>query len=67
MVGPSRFAAGTFVVGGQGSSIILTWTHAEASAILEADLDARTARITATDAVGRVVVCEDLLTDADAL
>ena len=58
---------GTFEAGGQGSSLVLTWTHGDSSAVLEADLAARTARITVTDAAGGVVTCEDLLTDTDAL
>ena len=58
---------GTFEAGGNGSSIVLTWTHGEASAVLEADLDTRTARLTATDAAGGTVTCEDLLTGTDVL
>ena len=58
---------GTFEAGGHGSTIVLTWTHGEASAVLEADLDTRTARITATDAAGGVVTCEDLLTGTEVL
>ncbi len=59
---------GIFEVGGHGSSIVLTWTHEGASAVLEADLEARTARITATtDAARGVVTCEELLTSTDVL
>jgi sucrose phosphorylase len=59
--------SGTFEAGGNGSRLVLTWTHEQASAVLEADLDARTARITATDTAGRVATCEDLLTGTAAL
>jgi hypothetical protein len=58
---------GTFEAGGNGSRIVLTWTHGQASAVLEADLDTRTARITATDATGGVATCEDLLTGSHIL
>lgn len=58
---------GTFETGGKGSSIVLTWTHGNASAVLEAEFDARTARITTRDAAGVVVICDDLLTGTDAL
>jgi sucrose phosphorylase len=62
-----RAFRGTFDASGQGSSIVLTWTHGRASAVLEADLDARTVRITVTDASGGLVTCEDLLTGTHAL
>jgi sucrose phosphorylase len=58
---------GTFQAGGHGSRIVLTWTRGEASIVLDADLDTRTARITATDAAGGVAICEDLLTGTGVL
>lgn len=58
---------GTFEAGGQGSRVVLTWTNGESSAVLDADVAARTARITATRAAGGVVTCEDLLAGTDVL
>ena len=58
---------GTFETGGQGSRLVLTWTHGDSSAVLEADVGARTARLTVTDDAGGVVTCEDLLSGTDAL
>ena len=52
---------GSFSVGGDGSHVELTWVQGAASAVLAADLDARTARITVTDDAGRAAECDDLL------
>jgi sucrose phosphorylase len=58
---------GTFEAAGQGASLVMTWTNGPATAVLEADLDARTGRITVTDVADGLVRCEDLLTGLGAL
>ena len=52
--------SGSFSVGGSGAVIELAWSRGAASAVLAADLAARTARITLTDD-GRTTACSDLL------
>ncbi len=58
---------GACEVGGEGSRVVLAWTNGEHSATLEADLAARTARVTETDGAGGTIVCEDLLTRSNVL
>lgn len=58
---------GSFQASGQGSNLVLRWTNEGASAVLEADLLARSGRITVTDGAGPVLTCEDLLSSSHAL
>lgn len=58
---------GECTVGGSGSQVVLTWVNGGHRAVLEADLAAKTGRITATTDDGATLVCEDLLTEASAL
>ena len=53
--------SGSFSVGGSGAVVELAWAQGAATAVLAADLAARTARITLTDDDGRTTACSDLL------
>ncbi len=58
---------GTCQASGDGSTVVLSWTSGEHSVTLEADLAARTTRITETDGAGGLLVCDNILTRSSIL
>jgi sucrose phosphorylase len=58
---------GTCEVGGDGSTVVLTWSHGGHRIVLEADLAGASARIIRTEPDGTSRVCDDLLTGVRAL